>query len=211
MKVHLLSSLRLKTHSVLVLCLFFIFLTCTAYSHAKEQQTIPTELGGFILGSQVSDYPDIEYSNYLKDVVVTNWHGFRKGLISYGVCDRPGTIVKLQMKYEDSSERFYKKLFSTFKKRFGEPTVWEGDSFGVLQKWKWRFTDKKGREINMTLQHNSQDPNHNIGNQVKLYLPEQEERERLCFIRSCELPENEAHKKRQEENSKFDWDMLIPQ
>ncbi len=210
MKAHRPSSIPLRKLSALVFCLFFIGFTCTT-AIAEKKKTVPTELAGFILGSPVTDYPDIEYSNYLKEVVVTNWHGFRKGLISYGVCDKPGTIVKLQMKYEDSSERFYKKLFATFKERFGEPTVWEGDSFGVLQKWKWKFTDDKGRDINLVLQHNSQDPNNNIGNQVKLYLPEQEERERSCFIQSCELPENDEHRKRQEENSKFDWDMLIPQ
>lgn len=193
----------------------FFFFVCAIFINplavaAADKKMIPTELAGFILGTPVSDYPDIEYSNYLKEVVVTDWHGFRKGLISYGVCDKPGTIVKLQMKYEDPSERFYKKLLRTFKQRFGDPTIWEGDSFGVLHRWKWRFTDEQGRDINLILQHNSQDPKQTIGNQVKLYLPQQEERERLCFMESCELAENEEHRKRKEENKKFNWEMLIP-
>lgn len=206
-----LSSMQNHKLSVSFICLFFIAFVCSIAAGAEEKSTAPLQLGGFVLGTPVSDYPDIEYSNYLKEVVVTDWHGFRKGIISYGVCDQPGIIVKLQMKYEDSSERFYKKLFKVFKKRFGDPTIWEGDSFGVLKKWKWKFTDDKGRDINLTLQHNSQDPNYTIGNQVRLYLPKQEERERLCFINSCDQPGNEEQKKRKEENKEFKWDMLIPQ
>lgn len=180
-----------------------------AGSVAAEQK-VPTEIGGFVLGSSVTDYPDIEHSNYLKQVVVTDWHGFRKGIISYGVCDQPGMIVKVQLKYEDGSKKFFKKLLKTYKERFGAPVEWGGDSFGILHKWKWKFTDEAGRQIYVVLQHNRQDHNHTIGNQVRMSLPKQEERERLCFVESCETSDNEEQQKRKMELKKPNWDLMIP-
>lgn len=177
---------------------------------SSKELDVPNEIGGFALGSEVSDYPDVEFSNYLKEVVVTDWHGFRKGIISYGVCDKPGTIVKIRMKYDDNSKEFFDKLFKMYKKKFGKPDLWKGDSFGILHVWKWKFTDKDGRIVNLMLQHNLHNPNENIGNSVKMSIPQQEERERICFIESCDLPKNEEHKKRKEQLNKIDWDLLIP-
>lgn len=173
--------------------------------------SVPKQVGGITLGSNISDYDDIEYSDYLKEVVVTDWHGFRKGIISYGVCSSPGTIVKIRMKYEDSSKKFYNKLLKTFKKRFGKPQIWKGDSFGVLHIWKWTFTDDQGRIVNLILQHNLQNTNENIGNMVKLSLPQLEEKERLCFIQQCEEIVDDAQKERKEQLKKTSWDFLIPQ
>ena len=96
-----------STISLLVLLLFF-----PAAIQAKE---IPVEVGGFVLGSNVTDYPDIEYSNFLKEVVIYDWHGFDKGIISYGICDSPGEIVKIKLKYEDSSKKFFKTLLKKYK------------------------------------------------------------------------------------------------
>lgn len=171
---------------------------------------VPHEIAGIRLGSNVEDYPDIEYSNYLKEVVVTDWHGFRKGIISYGVCESPGTIVKIRMKYEDPSNKFYKQLFKRFKKQFGAPSEWKGDSFGVRKIWKWKFKDDKGDLISLILKHNPQDPNDDIGNVVKLSYPEKEELERLCFIEKCEESRDSEHKKRKEMRKKTDWTFLLP-
>ena len=196
-----------KKNMLVFALLFTLFSVSLAFSKEIE---VPNEIGGFVLGSDVGDYQDIEHSNYLKEVVVTDWHGFRKGIISYGVCDKPDAIVKIRMKYEDSSKRFFDKLLKIYKKKFGNPQRWKGDSFGILHVWKWKFTDKDGRIINLLLQHNLKDTDENIGNSVKMSLPQQDERERLCFIESCDLPINEEHKKRKEQLNKIDWELLIP-
>ena len=59
------------------------------------------------------------------------------------------------MKYEDSSKKFYKKLLREFKKKYGEPTEWGGDAFGILFKWKWVFPAENNQRVNLTLQHNT--------------------------------------------------------
>ncbi len=190
------------------LSLIFLCVTISTIANAVE---IPREIAGIELGSDIADYPDIEYSNYLKEVVVMDWHGFRKGIISYGICESPGNIVKLRMKYEDSTKRFFDKLLKRYKKKFGSPKEWKGDSFGIKHVWKWKFKDDQGRIVNLILQHNLQDPNENIGNVVKLSYPELEEIERLCFNRKCEEITSPEHKKRRDQLKKTGWDYLIPQ
>ena len=132
---------------------------------------VPKERGGFRLGEDITKYLDIQYSNYLKEVVVTDWHGFRKGVISYGICASPGKIVRISMKYEDPSKPFYEEPLKRFKKRFGKPSIW-GDAFGILYKWKWVFYDEHNERVHLILQHNLQNHHENIGNLVKLYYPE---------------------------------------
>lgn len=90
------------------------------FSVAVSAKDIPKEVGGFVLGSNVTDYPDIEYSNFLKEVVIYDWHGFGKGVISYGICASPGEIVKIKLKYKDSSQKYFKKLLKKYKKKFGD-------------------------------------------------------------------------------------------
>ena len=98
--------MKINVLSILTLTLSLLF-PINGMTMARD---MPTQVGGFILGSDVTDYPDIEYSNFLKEVVVYNWNGFAKGIISYGICDSPGEIVKIKLKYKDSSKRFFKTL-----------------------------------------------------------------------------------------------------
>lgn len=189
---------------------FLIILLCIAPLHALAFHA-PLEVAGIKLGSDIADYPNVEYSNYLKDVVVTDWHGFRKGYISYGACESPGTIIKLRMKYEDSSKKFFDTLLKRYKKKFGSPTEWKGDSFGIKHVWKWKLKDEEGNTVNLILQHNHMDPNENVGNVVKLYYPELEELERLCFNRKCEEVSNPEQKRIKEELKETNWSYLIPQ
>lgn len=156
------------TAATLIIIALLSFTSVAAYD-------TPTEIGGFKLGEFITDYPQIEYSEYLKEVVVNDWHGFRKGIISYGTCAYPGRIVKIRMKYQNSSKNFYDELLKKYKSKYGKPTEWKGDAFGVLYIWKWRFVDKDNRRVNLILQHNLGDDNENIGNMVKLSFPEIEE------------------------------------
>lgn len=187
---------------------FILFLILSPLpSFSKE---VPHEIAGIKLGDDISNYPDFEYSNFLKEVVVTDWHGFRKGIISYGICESPGTIVKMRMKYEDSSKKFFNTLMKKFKKKYGAPSEWKGDSFGIKHVWKWRFKDSEGRSVSMALQHNLQDPNNSIGNELKLSYPEKVEAERLCFNRKCDEITDPEQKKRKEQRMETGWDYLIP-
>lgn len=170
----------------------------------------PHEIAGIRLGDNVANLHEIEYSNYLKEVLVMDWHGFRKGIISYGICESPGTIVKIRMKYEDTSKKFFNTLLKRYKKKFGAPHEWKGDSFGIKHIWKWKFKDENNQTVNLILQHNLKDQNDTIGNVVKLSLPELDELERLCFIRQCELADTPEEKELKEKRKKTSWDFLIP-
>lgn len=177
---------------------------------AAATTAIPHEVGGFALGSDISEYPDAMNTNYLKEMVITDWHGFRKGVISYGICKYPDKIVKIDLKYEDQSKEYFQMLLAEYKKRFGPPDEWKGDSFGILHIWKWFFTDSENRAVSLLLQHNLRNPNEAIGNVVKLSYPAMMEEERECFNQMCEEQKSDKDKARLEELKKPDMQYLIP-
>ena len=149
----------------------------------------PKEIGGFKLGTSIDDYEFISYRNFLKQVVVENVGAFRKGIIEYGVCERPGTIVRIKLKYSDNSESFYRQLLRKYKQQLGEPTKYTGDSFGILMAWKWFFTDEAGERISLTLQYNKKNLNETLGSMVKMSMPDRINAERLCFNKVCNTKE----------------------
>ncbi len=185
-------------------------LTCMPAQLAAAVE-VPHKIAGIELGTSIEAYPDFEFSNFLKEIVVMDWHGFRKGVISYGICHSPGEIVKLQMKYENSTKEFFDTLLQRYRQKFGAPSIWKGDSFGIKHVWKWQFVDDQDRQVNMILQHNLQDDNASIGNQVKLYFPELMEKEHLCFLEECENIEDQEGLRRKQELKKSTWEHLIPQ
>ena len=191
------------TAATLIIIALLSFTSVAAYD-------TPTEIGGFKLGEFITDYPQIEYSEYLKEVVVNDWHGFRKGIISYGTCAYPGRIVKIRMKYQNSSKAFYDELLKKYKSKYGKPTEWKGDAFGVLYIWKWRFVDKDNRRVNLILQHNLQNDDENVGNMVKISFPELMEEERFCVIDFFEKNKTAEEKETIKQRMKPDWDYMLP-
>ncbi|WP_457574102.1 hypothetical protein [Desulfolithobacter sp.] len=180
-------------------------------ANADQDAPVPHEIGGFSLGSSVEDYDFISYRNFLNQVVVENIPGFRKGIIYYGVCERPGEIVKIKLKYRDSSERFFQKLMKEYKSRFGEPDEYVGDAFGVVKAWKWAFTDRQGNRVSLVLQHNLQNPDESTGNTVKLSLPDRIRTEERCFRKLTHARAREqTDKKAREQLSPEDWIKMIP-
>ena len=163
----------------------------------------PSEVGGFKLGASIDEYDFISYRNFLKEVVIDKFSGFRKGMIAYGVCDHPGEIVKIKLKYLDPSKSFFKKLLKRFKKKFGDPDEFAGDSFGIVKAWKWHFKDQDGNRIVLLLQNNLKNPNEVTGNMVKLYMPDRIEAERKCFNKTCSKRNPGAFKKAR---GKMEWD-----
>ena len=179
----------------------------------------PYEIAGFALGKNIVDYQEmirmetmlpIRYAEFLKEVEIRNIPGYKSGLITYGDCADPGRILRIKLKYADSSRQFYNKLLDRYKKRFGKPDRWRGDPFHVLVAWKWSFTDKDGNRISMILQHNIEDETKKIGNAVKLAMLNFEEEEIQCFGKK----ESELRVPQMDRESKAgaepNWDLLIP-
>jgi hypothetical protein len=189
---------------IIVSCFLFPF------SLQAAPREAPHEIAGIVLGTSIDDYPDIIRNNFLKEVVVTDWHGFRKGIISYGTCRHIDLILKMDMKYEDKSKEFFQKLLKEFRQKFGEPGKWKGDSFGVIHIWKWQFVDKEQNQVSMSLQHNSKDSDETLGNVVKLSYPEKIEEERRCFVDLCLHSKENGDEKRRAELKKSDWSHLVP-
>lgn len=189
-------------------------LICSLFSIAfplnVAAEKAPHEIAGIALGTRVEEYPDIVQNNFLNEVVVTDWHGFRKGVISYGTCKHLDQILKIDMKYKDKSKKFFDELLERFRIKFGKPDSWSGDSFGVMHVWKWYFVDAERDRINLVLQYNGRDSNETIGNVVRLSYPDKIEEERLCFVEVCHNQKEKTDEKRREELSRSDWSHLVP-
>jgi len=179
----------------------------------------PYEIAGFALGKNISDCQDkirmetmlpIRYAEFLKEVEIRNIPGYKSGLITYGDCADPGRILRIKLKYADSSREFYNNLLDRYKKRFGKPDQWRGDPFHVLVAWKWSFKDREGNLISLILQHNIEDTTKKIGNAVKLTMLNFEEEEIRCFEKKeskIRVPELEQDRKAKVEQN---WDLFIP-
>ena len=176
----------------------------------------PHQVGGFALGQNIEAYKDrvimdttlpVRYSENMEEVEIKFTQGFKSGLITYGTCAKPGQIVKIKLKYADSSKEFHKNLFKQFEKRFGEPDEYRGDPFGIVKAWKWSFVDKNNNRISLVLQHNTRDEDESIGNSVKLAMWNLIEDERECFEKKKAAETKKTKKKKQ---GKADWEVLIP-
>ena len=194
------------------LMLFLYPATCPAQA--------PSQIDGFVLGKNISEYKDrvkmetampIRYAEYLTEVETNSTDEFKSGLISYGSCAVPGRIVRIKLKYADSTKKFYEALLKNYKTRFGEPLEWRGDPFHIVIAWKWSFTDSRNNQISMILQHNTRDEEEKLGNAVKLTMTNLLEQERICFEKK--YPDHPTAKPPQQSEKKSDsvrWDRLLP-
>ena len=140
---------------------------------------VPREIGGLVIGGNIEEFKDklnldtaipIRFREYLKEATVKKIDGFKSGVVWYGTVSSPGRIMRISLKYEDSSREFYDTLLKEFRNRFGRPSEWRGDSFGVFIAWKWSLADAQGKRVSMVLQHNIQDPDQKMGNVIKLTM-----------------------------------------
>lgn len=176
----------------------------------------PLEIAGFVLGKNIETYRDailpesdmaIRYRDSIREVQVKPIPGFRSGIVTYGTCLQEGRILRIRLKYADSSKKFYDALLKRFKERFGEPEEWRGDPFHVVINWKWSFVDADKNRISLQLQHNIKDVEEKIGNTVKLSMPNAIEAEHRCSEEKSEPSEREPRKG---VGAPPDWQLLIP-
>ena len=178
---------------------------------------VPHAIAGFVLGNPIDDVKDrllmstdlpIRYRESLREVEIKPIKGFKSGLITYGTCRDPGQIIRIKLKYAESSKNFYETLLKRFKKRFGEPDEWQGDPFHIVLDWKWSFKDKGGNRISLHLQHNTKDVEEKIGNAVKLTSTTALEAEWKC---QEEKTASISTRKTEKQESPIDWENMIPQ
>jgi hypothetical protein len=180
----------------------------------------PTGIAGFVLGGNIADVSGlirgdtaltIRHMEYLEEVEMKKTEGFKSGLIGYGTCEAPGRILRIKLKYLDSSKKFFSNLLKRFEGRFGKPVEWRGDPFHVVLAWKWSFTDRQNNRISLILQHNIKDVEQKMGNSVKLTMTDRVEAERLCFEKKHPQHRSDTHEtpagKRWAEE---DWERFVP-
>lgn len=183
---------------------------------AVADQDPPRTVGGIKLGGLLEDYKDklrmntvlpIRHAETLKEVEVKEIPGFKSGLVYYGTCNQPPRILRIKLKYEQSSKKFYDKLLDRYKQRFGNPSEWRGDPFKVVIAWKWSFTDADGNSISMILLHNTEKYGQKMGNVVKLAYPD-------LIVDEIECYDKKHPGERGEEGDWTKdptWDQLLPE
>jgi len=198
-----------------VLTILFAFVSGIALAEA------PHQVGGFVLNEDIKKFEDrvfmdtalpIRYAENIEEVEIKYTQGFKSGLIAYGTCEKPGNIVRIKLKYADSSKKFYNDLLKEFKKRFGEPDEYRGDPFQIMIAWKWSFVDQQNHNISLTLQHNTRDEEEKIGNAVKLTNNTLIEKDLECFKRK-QLDYQEKLRQREWkaiEPEASGWEIFLP-
>ncbi|SFM67499.1 hypothetical protein [Thermodesulforhabdus norvegica] len=179
MKVKILSLLALITFSG-----SFAF----ALGNASR---IPMSIAHFKLGEPIDKYAasinagfpfhDADYP-YLTHYEILPFEGFSGGFVATGNCTGSSKIVRIKLKYADSSEEFFQRIKKELEKRYGKPQVYRGDPFHVFVSWKWRFEDKKGKVVSMILEHYSgRGEEYASGTAIKLNYISEIRREESCF------------------------------
>jgi hypothetical protein len=171
----------------------------------------PHQVSVFVLNRNIADFKDyvimetalpIRYMENIQEVEVKPIKGYKSGLIAYASCTAPGHIVRIKLKYQDSSKTFFKDLLKRIKKKYGEPDEYRGDPFHILIAWKWSFIDDQDNHISLTLQHNTQDAEEKKGNAIKLAMTNLIEKDQDCHMRKA-LDHREKLRQR-------DWKILDP-
>lgn len=172
----------------------------------------PHKVGPFVLDREISGFKDyvimetalpIRHMENIEEVETKPIEGFKSGLIAYATCTAPGHIVRIKLKYLDSSKKFYEELLKRIKKRFGDPAEYRGDPFHIVVAWKWSFVDKNNHNISLTIQHNTMDAEEKKGNSIKLTNSSLIEKDRLCYTeKEIDLREKLRHR---------NWKVMVPQ
>lgn len=179
----------------------------------------PEEIAGFELGANIDRYQDrlsmgsafpLNDMRYLSQVEGGSVKGFKKASIVYGTCHQPGRIVRIKMKYADSTMKFYDRLLEAFKKNFGPADEWRGDAFHRFVAWKWSFKTSDDESISMILQHAQPDDlDHPSGNVVKLTNWTWVDEERRCYEKKPSKPSATSQPQNGEEGG-LDFNYFIP-
>ncbi len=181
----------------------------------------PHQISVFVLNRDIADFKEyvimetalpVRYMENIEEVEIKPIRGLKTGYIAYATCTAPGHIVRIKLKYRDSSKKFFKDLFKQIKKKYGEPDEYRGDPFQILIAWKWSFIDKEGNRISLNLQHNTQDPEQKIGNAIKLTMRNLIEEDQQCHRLKADDP---REKLRQRNKTVIDtgmsgWDLYLP-
>ncbi len=100
----------------------------------------PHQISVFALNRDIADFKDyvimetalpIRHMENIEEVELRSLEGIKSGLIGYATCAGSGHIVRIKLKYQDPSKKFYEELLKRIKKKFGKPDEYQGDPFHI--------------------------------------------------------------------------------
>jgi hypothetical protein len=183
---------------------------------------MPRTIAGVTLGQPIRNFADIvvmetalpvRYAENLYEVETRPIAGFKTGLLWYGTCLKDHPVVRIKLKYADSSRAFFDQLIDRFKKAFGDPDEYRGDPFQNVIGWKWAFTDPASNRVSMILQHNAMDEDEKMGNSLKLTLLNALEEDSRCYQKKTEGHGDKFRHRREGPALKpgiSEWDRYLP-
>ena len=171
--------------------ILFLILAIPGYAGAAK---MPLSLAGITLGEDIStigDFCDSESDlqladeRHLSEMLLRPKFvpGIMNGAVAYAACSQKGRIVRIKLRFDNSSISFYHDLRRRYEQAFGKPDEWRGDPLQTVISWKWSFSDGAGQRVGIELTH-SRDDDYKIGNFVKMTLRSLWEEEAACFNRS---------------------------
>lgn len=196
--------------------LVFCFLL-TLFSYHSVHAKFPLHLGGFVLGEDISQYHhlmdmqtcrELPFNEYLEEGQILPQPGFKSGLVAYGTCRHPGKIVRIKLKFSDSSKAFFEKLLQKYREELGRPDEYKGDPFQTMIAWKWSFINDRKEKSSLILQHNIMVDDEKMGNSVKLSLTSRIEEERECYMEK--FPEKDPPTTQAEKSREDLWKLFVP-
>ncbi|MBT8365665.1 MAG: hypothetical protein KJP23_13285 [Deltaproteobacteria bacterium] len=181
----------------------------------------PHQVALFKLNSNIAEVKDyvimetalpIRYLENIEEVEIKPIAGFKSGLIAYVSCTAPDHIVRIKLKYKDSSKKFFKKLLKQIEQKYGKPDEYRGDPFHIVISWKWSFIDTDNNRISLTIQHNSMDTEEKMGNAIKLTMTSLIEEDRRCYeVKALDQREKLRQRKYKIMTPELSgWDLYVP-
>ncbi|EFL49212.1 conserved hypothetical protein [Solidesulfovibrio fructosivorans JJ]] len=181
----------------------------------------PMELAGIRLGETLAEagktvaHPETDRSfhkPYLGLAAVAPVPGYRSGYVDYGLCAKPGRIVRLKMNYADESLEFFERILEALTKRYGAPQEWRGNAFRTLRTWKWSLRAAGGEPVSLILMHyEGEDGAFTEGNSIRLAATGMVHDEEVCYDAKYKKSDAfEAARAEAAKNKKLGLDWFLP-
>lgn len=173
--------------------IFAFILTVMVFSAtaAYAGNGFPTTLAGLTLGSDIKQYAPLcnmkeatamSDAPFLTEALIQPeaLSGVRGGSLNYGNCKNKGKLVRIKLKFNDRSQKFFDKLLKRYKAAFGKPDSYQGDAFKNVIAWEWWFKNAKGEKISLLLMW-SRDNEIRPGVSIKMTQSSLYDQEYDCF------------------------------
>ncbi|MUM77206.1 hypothetical protein GKC30_06125 [Pseudodesulfovibrio sp. F-1] len=160
---------------------------------------LPLTLAGFTLGRDMVQYkghcqgpalvvPDIPFLTE-RSLTPDAVPGIRGGSLTHGNCLGEDKLLRIKLKFHDTSQKFFNKLVKEYTDRFGKPDSYQGDAFRNVIAWQWDFS--QGGEAMSVLVMWSRDKEMRPGVSIKMTLESGVEAEYQCFMAASGRQEQE--------------------